>query len=93
MLHLSSHPISPSGTADALVDAVLDDPRVARAVALAARDAQMRHRFRALRADGLTADAAAEALTGPYDDGDGRPYYLASSYVRRLCYAPPGAPA
>jgi hypothetical protein len=53
---------------------------------LARSDARLRTRFASLRAEGLTVDAAIEQLTGPYEDTNGRPYYLSEERVRAIVY-------
>ena len=66
--------------------AALADARVADALHLALRDARLRARFAALRAEGCTVDAVIEQLTGPHEDAGGRPYYLSEERVRAIVY-------
>ncbi|WP_412061798.1 hypothetical protein [Rubrivirga sp. IMCC45206] len=68
------------------VQAALDDRRVQRAVHLVVRDRRVRLRFAALRAEGANVAKAVEALLGPYQDVDGRPYYLSEERVRAVVY-------
>lgn len=64
----------------------LADRRVARALHLALRDARLRARFRRLRAEGCPVESAVEALRGPHEDEEGRPYYLSEERVRAIVY-------
>lgn len=64
----------------------LADSRVARALHLALRDAELRAEFEALRASGLKVEEAVGRLRGPHHDGDGRPYYLSEERVRSIMY-------
>ena len=64
----------------------LREPRVQRALALALRDRWMRAGFGRLRAAGASVSAAVSALTGPYADLEGRPYYLSEERVRAIVY-------
>ena len=71
--------------AAALAEA-LGDARVARALRLALRDAEVRRRFEALRQRGRTVEAAVAELLGPYVDDEGRPYFLSEERVRGIVY-------
>ena len=62
--------------------AVLHEPRVQRALALALRDRRMQATFDEMRASGRGAAEAIEALTGPYADERGTPYFLSEERVR-----------
>ncbi|MEO1479611.1 MAG: hypothetical protein AAFV01_13645 [Bacteroidota bacterium] len=66
--------------------AALHDPRVAQALHLAARDALLRARFEALRAEGLSVSETVEQLLGPHYDAAGQPYYLSDERVRAIVY-------
>ena len=64
----------------------LSDARVVRALLLAWRDAAIRSRFAALRAEGRTVEEAVGGLLGPYADERGAPYYLSEERVRAIVY-------
>ena len=64
----------------------LEDVRVAKALRLALRDARLRAQFAELRAGGSSVVAAVEALRGPHEDDEGRPYYLSEERVRAVVY-------
>ncbi len=72
--------------AEAEVRAALGDVRVRRAVHLVVRDRRIRARFAALRSGGASVAEAAAQLLGPYEDADGRPYYLSEERVRAVVY-------
>ena len=71
--------------AAALAEA-LGDARVAKALRLALRDAELRRRFETLRQSGRTVEAAVAELLGPHEDDDGRPYFLSEERVRGIVY-------
>lgn len=71
--------------AAALAEA-LGDARVARALRLALRDAELRRRFETLRRSGRTVEAAVAELLGPHVDDEGRPYFLSEERVRAVVY-------
>ena len=71
--------------AAALAEA-LGDARVAKALRLALRDVELRRRFEALRQSGRTVEAAVADLLGPYEDDQGRPYFLSEERVRGVVY-------
>ena len=71
--------------ADALSEA-LGDARVAKALRLALRDAELRRRFEMLRQSGRTVEAAVAELLGPYKDDEGRPYFLSEERIRAVIY-------
>ena len=68
--------------AAALAEA-MRDARVARALRLALRDAEVRRRF---EERGRTVEAAVAELLGPYVDDEGRPYFLSEERVRGIVY-------
>ncbi|WP_412068912.1 hypothetical protein [Rubrivirga sp. IMCC43871] len=72
--------------AAAEAQAALGDRRVQRAVHLVVRDRRVRLRFAALRAEGASVAEAVDQLVGPYEDVDGRPYYLSEERVRAVVY-------
>lgn len=72
--------------AAAEVQAALTDDRVRRALHLAVRDRRIRARFATLRAGGAKVAEAVDHLLGPYEDVDGRPYYLSEERVRAVVY-------
>ena len=71
--------------AAALAEA-MRDARVAKALRLALRDAELRRRFEALRQSGRNIEMAIAELLGPYADDEGRPYFLSEERVRAVVY-------
>ena len=64
----------------------LGDARVARALHQALRDVRLVVRFQELRGQGLSVEAAVDALRGPHTDADGQPYFLSAERVRGVVY-------
>ncbi len=87
---MSLNPDLTIASSSELVEA-LDDARVAKALRLALRDARLRAQFAALRADGASVEDAVNALRGPHEDDEGRPYFLSEERVRAVVYRKGGA--